>query len=243
MNPPSFRWLIFTILAIFSSFSLVAQTNPPPKWQKEMAEFATSDRTNPPPKHAIIFVGSSTIRFWKTLPEDFPGKTVVNRGFGGSQISDVIEHFDQVVTPCEPRIIVFYSGDNDLAASKSPERVFADFKTFLKKVHARSPETTVVDISIKPCPARWKLKDQVDTVNASIQSLRDPRLRFINIAPLMLGEDGQPKKDLFKADGLHPSQKCYEMWAKVITPCLDELLSQPNSLRTPPSNKTFLHGL
>lgn len=242
MNSKAFTTSLLILLCATIA-KLPAQTNPPSKWQKEMAEFAASDRTNPPPKHAIVFVGSSTIRFWKTLPEDFPGKTVVNRGFGGSQISDVIEHFDQVITPCEPRIIVFYSGDNDLAAGKSPERVFADFKTFLRKVHTRFPEATVVDISIKPCPARWKLKEQVDTVNASIQSLRDPRLRFINIAPLMLGEDGQPKKDLFKADGLHPSQKCYEMWAKVITPCLDELLSQPNAQHPSSPGKTFLHGL
>jgi lysophospholipase L1-like esterase len=215
-------WL--AIVLLFQTLTpLPAQTNHPVKWAKEMAEFAASDATNPPPKHAIVFTGSSSIRFWASLAEDFPGKQVFNRGFGGSQISDAIEHTDQIVFPYEPRIIVFYSGDNDLNAGKSPEQVFADFKTFVAKVHTQLPDTIIVTISIKPCPARWKLKDQVMDVNNHIKALSqsDPKLRFVDITPLMLDDNGQSKKDLFKPDGLHPSQKCYKLWSKQIAPYLD----------------------
>lgn len=233
------------ILVLFSH-TLSAQTNPSAlKWSKELAEFDASDRTNPPPKHAILFVGSSTIRFWKSLAQDFPGKPVFNRGFGGSQIFEATALADRLIFPYEPRLIVFYSGDNDLNAGKSPEQVFADFQEFVKTVHARLPETTIAVISIKPCPARWKLKGQVMTVNANIQavSLQDPKVKFIDIAPLMLGEDGKPKPELFKADGLHPSQKCYEMWARVITPYLNEQSTREKNHPALPTDKTFLHGL
>jgi lysophospholipase L1-like esterase len=199
-----------------------AQTNHAAvKWAKELAAFEASDKTNPPPKHAILFVGSSTIRFWKTLQEDFPGKEVVNRGFGGSQIDEATALADRLIFPYEPRIIVFYSGDNDLAAGKSTERVFADFQEFVKKVHEKLPDTVIDVISIKLCPARWKNRDKVMAVNDQIKAIQDPKLRFIDIVPLMLGEDGQPKPDLLKPDGLHPSLKCYKLWAKKIKPFLE----------------------
>lgn len=204
--------------------SLFAQTNTPAsKWAKELAAFEASDATNPPPKHAILFLGSSTIRFWTSLKQDFPGKPVFNRGFGGSQVFEATALADRLVFPYEPRLIVFYSGDNDLAAGRSVDQVVADYQAFFKKIHEQLPDTVIATLSIKPCIARWKLRDNVATVNARVKALceSDAKLRFIDIAPLMIGDDGKPKPDLFKADGLHPSQKCYEMWAKVVQPYLE----------------------
>ena len=203
--------------------NLAAQTNQAKvsKWEKEITAFEASDKTNMPPKGAILFVGSSSIRKWTTLAQDFPGKTVINRGFGGSEIADSTALADRIIFPYEPKIIVFYAGDNDLAAGKSPEKVFNDFQAFLKKVHERLPETRVEYISIKPCPLRWKLKDKVMTVNEKIAALKDNKLTFIDVYPAMLGDDGKPRPELFLSDGLHPSATCYQLWTKLIAPHLD----------------------
>lgn len=191
------------------------------RWEKEIRAFEAKDKTKPPPKGAILFVGSSTIRKWTTLAQDFPGKQVINRGFGGSEIADSTEFADRIIIPYAPRMIVLYAGDNDLAAGKSPERVFADFQAFLKKIHARLPEARVVYISIKPCPSRWRLKDKVMEVNRKIAAIKDDKLIFVDVYPSMIGADGKPKPDLFLKDGLHPSAKCYQMWAKLIAPRLE----------------------
>jgi lysophospholipase L1-like esterase len=215
-------WLSFLTASLWTA-NLPAQTNQArvSKWEKEIAAFEAGDKTNMPPKHAILFVGSSTIRKWTTLAQDFPGKRVINRGFGGSEIADSTELADRIIFPYEPNTIVFYAGDNDLAAGKSPERVFGDFEAFLKMVHEHLPETRVEYISIKPCPLRWKLKDKVMEVNEKIAALKDDKLVFINVYPEMLGEDGKPRPELFLKDGLHPSATCYQMWAKIIAPHLD----------------------
>src|SRR5277367_4235574 len=105
------------------------------RWEKEISAYEASDKTNAPPKGAILFVGSSSIRKWTTLARDFPGKQVINRGFGGSEIADSTALADRIIFPYAPRIIVFYAGDNDLASGKSAEKVFADFQAFLKKIH------------------------------------------------------------------------------------------------------------
>jgi lysophospholipase L1-like esterase len=214
------KYISFCLLFLLSP-ALFAQTNKPVSpWEKEIAAFEASDRTNPPPKHAILFVGSSTIRLWK-LQKNFPGRQVINRGFGGSQIADVNEFADRIVFPYEPRLIVFYSGDNDLQAGKSVDRVFADFQEFVRKVHARLPDTEIACISIKPCPSRWKNHEKVMSVNAKIAAMHDPKLKFIDAYPLMLGADGKPRPELFLKDGLHPSAKCYQLWAGKIKPLLD----------------------
>ena len=105
------------------------------KWEPEIRAFEASDRTNPPAKHAILFVGSSSIRLWKTLAKDFPNARVINRGFGGSRIADSTAFADRIIFPYEPRTIVFYAGDNDLAEGRTPEQVAADYQAFVCKNH------------------------------------------------------------------------------------------------------------
>jgi len=138
------------------------------KWEKEIAAYEQMDRTNPPPKNALLFIGSSTIRLWKTLAEDFTKHRVLNRGFGGSEIVDATHFADRVVFPCQPRMIFLRAGGNDLWAGKSPEQVFADFKEFAAAVHAKLPNTKIVFISLSPSIARWKQADKEKEVNRLI---------------------------------------------------------------------------
>src|SRR5690242_19462481 len=108
-------------------------------WDGEASTFARMDRTNPPPKQGLLFTGSSTIRFWKTLAQDYPGQPVINRGFGGCEIVDCTHFADRIVFPYEPRMIFFRCGGNDLWAGKSAEQVFTDFKDFVTAVRTTLP--------------------------------------------------------------------------------------------------------
>src|SRR5262249_51220098 len=113
-----------------------------------------ADKTNPPPQNAILFIGSSSVRLWKTLERDFAGYKVFNRGFGGSHLADSVAFVNRIVLPFKPKLVLIYAGDNDIATGKSPEEVFDDFKRFVQKIQAQLPETRVGFISVKPSPAR-----------------------------------------------------------------------------------------
>jgi lysophospholipase L1-like esterase len=190
-------------------------------WEPEIRAFEKKDQLQPPPQNAVLFVGSSSIRKWTTLAADFPGVTLINRGFGGSQIDDSTAFASRIIIPYHPRLIVFYAGDNDLAAGKSPSEVFGEYTNFVTVVHAQLSQTRIIFISIKPSLDRWKLRDKIMETNHRIAALREPYLSFVDIYPSMLGPDGTPEKDLFLSDGLHPSEKCYRLWASLIRPYLN----------------------
>lgn len=192
------------------------------KWEKDIAAFEASDKTNAPPTNAILFVGSSSIRLWKTLAKDFSAFPVINRGFGGSQMADTLEFADRIVLPYRPRQIVVYAGDNDLAAKKTPEQVADDFKAFVKKVHAVLPQTSIGYIAVKPSPSRWHLADKGRATNKLIADFAktDARLAFLDIWTPMLGPDAKPREDLFVKDKLHLNEAGYAVWTEVVRPFL-----------------------
>jgi lysophospholipase L1-like esterase len=195
-------------------------------FEKEIQAFEAADRTNPPPRGAILFVGSSSIRKWTTLSQDFSGLKVINRGFGGSQIADSTFFADRIIVPYAPKLIVMFAGDNDLAAGKTADRVFADYNEFVQKIHQRLPETRILYISIKPSLLRWKLKDEQIDANQKIAAIRDPLLEFVDVYPAMLGADGKPRQELFVKDGLHLSEEGYALWTRLIRPRLDALANR-----------------
>ena len=196
--------------------------NPHAKWDRDIKAFEASDRTNPPPSRAIVFVGSSSIRMWKTLAEDFAPIPVINRGYGGSEMDDSLFFIDRLVLQYQPRQVVVYAGDNDLANGKSPERVADDFKAFVKKVREALPETRVAYIAVKPSPARAKLIEPMRQTNRLIAQFTatDTALSFIDVFNPMLGKDGKPREELFIADKLHLNRKGYALWTSLVGPHL-----------------------
>lgn len=196
----------------------VRAADPVAKWEKEIAAFEEKDRENPPPKGGIVFVGSSSIKKWVTLAEDFPHHQVLNRGFGGSQIIDSVHFADRIVIPYEPRMIVFYAGGNDIHAHKTPEQVFGDFKAFVEKVRAKLPKTEIACISIAGNPARWAEVEQVKALNAMLENYVKGQegLKFINVFPRMLGSDGLPRPEIFVADRLHMNAEGYKLWTEIV---------------------------
>jgi lysophospholipase L1-like esterase len=190
------------------------------RWESEIAAFERTDGTSPPPKGAVLFVGSSTIRLWTTLAQDFPGVPVINRGFGGSEVVDSTHFADRIIFPYEPRMIFFRAGGNDIAAGKSPEEVFGDFKEFVVRVRTKMPETEIVFISWSPTPLRWKQADKEKRFNALVEEYtrQAPHLKYIETCDMVLGSDGQPRKELFRLDGLHFNAAGYRLLAERVRP-------------------------
>jgi lysophospholipase L1-like esterase len=223
------RLIHTTLLLLVSACFLHAQdaspnakTSSSQKWEKDIAALEASIQKNPPSKPSIVFIGSSSIRRWSTLKEDFPGKPVINLGFGGSQIADSVHFFDRLVLPCEPKQVIFYAGGNDLNAGKKPETVFTDFQAFASKLHTAFPKAELCFISSAPNPKRWSQIENVRQLNTLVRSYceQDPRRKYIDMHPVMLGPDAQPKPDIFVEDRLHMNAKGYTLWKEVITPLL-----------------------
>jgi lysophospholipase L1-like esterase len=193
----------------------------PARWEPEIAKLEAADARRPPPKHPIVFVGSSSIRLWK-VQEAFADLPVLNRGFGGSVIEDATFYAPRIVFRYQPRAIVFYSGDNDLAAGHSPQRVADDFAKFHRAVRDHLPDVKLVVIGIKPSVKRVALMQKMHDANAQIrESLSaDPHAVFIDVEPEMLGPDGKPRAELFRSDGLHMNEKGYEIWNRLLAPQL-----------------------
>jgi len=191
------------------------------RWEKDIAAFEAGDKTNPPPKGCIVFVGSSSIRLWTTLAADFPGFPVVNRGFGGSQLADSVNLAERIIIPYEPRQVVIYAGGNDINAGKPPELVYGDFVALVAKIHSRLPHARIAFIASAPNPRRWSQVEKVRRFNDLAEAYCHRHgLEFINVFPLMLGPDGQPKPDIFVADRLHMNTKGYAIWKEAVAPCL-----------------------
>ena len=190
------------------------------KWEKEIAAFERSDAATPPPKGALLFTGSSTIRLWTTLAQDYPQQQVINRGFGGSQIADVTHFAARIIFPYAPRAIYLRSGGNDLWAGKSVEQVFADFKEFVATVQAKLPDTDIIYISLSPSIARWKQADQAKALNALVfDFIKDKaHLRYVETYDIPLDADGHPRPELFAKDKLHFSAEGYKLLAERIRP-------------------------
>ena len=192
------------------------------KWEKEIAAYEKADLANPPPKGGLVFTGASTIRRWTSLAQDFPGQSVINRGFGGSEILDATHFAARLIIPLAPRKIYLRSGGNDLWNGKSPEAVFADFKAFVATIRAGLPDTDIVFISLSPSIARWKQMEKEKTLNALVANyVRGvAHLGYIDTFDIVLGPDGQPRPELFVADKLHFSPAGYALFAERIRPHL-----------------------
>ncbi len=170
----------------------------------------------------MLFIGSSSIRLWKTLAQDFPDKQVLNRGFGGSQVADSVLYVDRIVIPYAPRLIVFYAGGNDIDAGKTPQTVAADFREFVAKVRAKLPSVPIDFVSIAGNPKRWAEVEQVKAGNALIEKFchDTPGLKYIDVFHPMLGADGLPNPDIFGPDHLHMNAEGYKLWTGIIGPYL-----------------------
>ena len=226
------RMKILLLIALCSLFISNAQTepvenNPAARWEETIRTFEDWDKKNSFPPDAVLFVGSSSIRLWPTR-ECFGRFDVINRGFGGSQISDVVYFAERIVLPYKPKIIVFYAGDNDIAGGKTAKRVFEDYKKFIGLVQKQLPTTRIIFISIKPSGSRWSLWNVMKDANKMIEdfSQKDDRLYYLDAATTLLDSNSQPNDELFLSDRLHLNDKGYQIWTKLLTPVIKQAMDQ-----------------
>ncbi len=211
--------LVVTTWASLHARGEEAKPKPLP-FEEQILAFEAADAKNRPAEGGVLFLGSSSIRLWTTLDDDFPGVAVINRGFGGSKIVDSTYYAGRIVIPYKPKTVVVYAGDNDLAAGNSPRRVREDFQALVETVHAKLPDTRILFLSIKPSLARWKIITQIREANALVKDFtaKNKKLGYVDVFTPMLGADGKPRPELLDKDGLHLTRAGYEIWRDAITP-------------------------
>lgn len=192
-------------------------------WESAITAFERGDAETPLAPEGVLFVGSSSIRFWD-LEKYFPQCKYINRGFGGSHIIDSVHFADRIILKHRPRTIVFYAGDNDVTGGKSPEHVLRDFRRLVALVHQSLPKTKIAFIAIKPSISRWRLAEPMKAANALIaaECQKEDRLSYVDVWKPMLGNDGKPRGELFVKDGLHLSHAGYQLWTKLVLPHVTE---------------------
>ena len=199
---------IWLLILLFGCVVSLAENkpaeNPAERWEKTIRQFEQWDSKNTFPSDAVLFVGSSSILMWPTA-ECFGEFAVINRGFGGSQISEVNYFTGRIVLCYKPKVIVFYAGDNDVAAGKSARRVFDDYQKFVKLVHEKLPETRIIYVGIKPSGSRWSLWPVMNEANMMIKDFsgKNGRLYYFDSASPLLDTCGKPNPAFFLKDRLH----------------------------------------
>ncbi|MEP6722150.1 MAG: SGNH/GDSL hydrolase family protein [Variovorax sp.] len=193
------------------------------RWHDAFAAFDKADRENPPASDGVLFVGSSTIRLWTHLADDFRSQPVViNRGFGGSTMADCSLFARELVVRYKPRQVVVYAGDNDLAEGRTPFQVLESFAQFANTVRAGLPNIRITFISVKPSPSRAALLPKIQETNHIVGAYLRTQANtdYIDIFTPMLGADGRPRAELFRADMLHMNETGYRIWQAAIAPHL-----------------------
>lgn len=212
--------LILALLVIsYAGSAIKAQP-----FAEDIAAFKKQDSVKFPSKNSILFIGSSSITMWKDIKTYFPGYPVINRGFGGSSLPDLIRYVNDIVFPYQPKQIVIYCGENDLAASDTvtQQMVLGRFITLFTNIREKLPGVHIVYVSMKPSPSRHYLKEKLIAGNAAIKNFlkRRKKTGFVNVYKKMINVDGTPKADLFLEDELHMNEKGYAIWQKAIKPYL-----------------------
>lgn len=208
-------FLLLTFALFFS------QEKKPMFWQ-DIQNFKKTDQQAAPPKDAILLVGSSSFTKWTDVDRYFPGKTIINRGFGGSRLTDLNDYADDLLNPYQPKQIIVYCGENDFADNDQlkAQAVVDRFKTFYKKIRSRFPKVEVDYISIKYSPSREKLWPQMKEANQKIAAFmkKESNAEYIDITEVMQDANGKVRNDLFVEDMLHMTPEGYQLWTSVMLP-------------------------
>jgi hypothetical protein len=199
-------------------------------WDKEIVKFEQLDKTETYSRDAILFAGSSSIRLWSTLAQDMAPYPVIQRGFGGSKLSDVAVYARRIFDPHPCKAIVLFIG-NDITGSdndKSPEDVATLFRILLKTIRKSHPDTPVFWIEVTPCSSRWAVWPQIQKATALIRKECQSQKNTYSIRTdfAFINNDGKPKDELFISDKLHLNPQGYAIWTEIIKKELGKVLNQ-----------------
>ncbi|WP_443945995.1 GDSL-type esterase/lipase family protein [Pedobacter sp. AW1-32] len=183
---------------------------------KQLERTQLKNRHNP----GIVFYGSSSIRLWTSLQEDFKEKKVTNLGFGGSTLAACVWFFERIMTDLYPEKLIIYAGDNDLGDGRNPEEIFIFFQQLMVKVNQKYEHLPCYFISLKPSLVRWHMADQFKYTNNLIESeiIRlNGNWKFIDVFSKMLDKSRMPNPSYYGEDGLHLSAEGYRLWAEIVS--------------------------
>lgn len=206
------------LLIITSFILLAAQSNQDPnRFRQEIENLITTNKSVSRDK-LIVFTGSSSIKMWSSLKESFPKHNVVNMGFGGSDMSELLYFTDEIITPFSPKQVFIYEGDNDIAKGKKTDEILSSADGVVKKIRQKLPDVPLVFISAKPSVRRWELRDEYVAYNKALEAWtkNQKNVGYADVWSPMLKKDGMVREDLFIEDKLHMNEKGYEIWQKVL---------------------------
>ncbi len=209
----------FVLLFLLTAVILSAKAQDPNRFKDQVEQLSNARYNFGSDKKLVVFAGSSSVRMWKDVPDYFPQYNVINNGFGGSQFSDLIFFYNDLIKKFNPDILFIYEGDNDIAGNKRPGKVKRDAKKLVKLIRQDFPDIKVVFIAPKPSIARWNLKKDYEKLNRRLERYchRKDNLEFADVWHNMLDDKGVVYQDIFIQDGLHMNKKGYDLWAEVLS--------------------------
>lgn len=211
---------VVLVAAFAGSAHAQAATAAKVPFEPEILAFEAADRASPAPLGGVVLTGSSSFRLWTNVAADFPGVPLLNRGFGGSILPEVVQLTPRIVLKYRPHLVVLYAGDNDINAGRTPTDVLNDYRTFASIVHSALPSSRIAFVSIKPSPSRWALVDRMREANRLVEQeiARDTLATYVDVFTPMIGADGRPRPELFGPDSLHMTRAGYLIWKAKLAP-------------------------
>lgn len=203
---------LFTIVSLLIGLNALGQ--PKDRFQKEVNDIVQANAAKPRSDSTIVFTGSSSIRLWEGLQESFPKEKIVNTGFGGSEMSDLLHYKNELILSFNPYKVFIYEGDNDIFNGKKAKKVLRHHKKLVRTLKRKLPSSQLYLIAAKPSPARWKFKPEYEKFNLLLQqyTLKTEGVEYIDVWSPMLDNGGNPRKDIFIEDKLHMNEEGYEVW-------------------------------
>ncbi len=196
---------------------------PNDRYEQEIIRFEKRDKETPVRHGGIVFIGSSSMGYWNgTVTEDMAPLSVVPRGFGGSNMNDALHYIDRIVLPYEPRAVVLYEGENDVAQKVGPARIIQTYDQFVSTVHKALPNCRIYVLSIKPSPGRMTHWPRMEATNKLLKERADqnPLVTYVDVATPMLDQNGKPRRALFREDMIHMQRAGYVVWRDTLKPVL-----------------------
>lgn len=214
---------LFAQAAAAAPVGAVAPAGQEIRFADQIKAMLDGDRTAPPPQNGILFIGSSIFRQWTNVKEHMAPLPVFNRAFGGSRTWEVLHYMDQIVLPYRPRIVMYYTGSNDVNAGESARAIVERTKEFIARTHNALPATRVYYVAINRSPDKRDKWDVVDAVNAQMKAMAGstPHLRYIDLNPVLF-KNGEPRMELYRPDGLHFHPPAYDEFTGIIKPVLTQ---------------------
>lgn len=216
--------LFLVFWGMFNLSGLAQNTNNPEVvWGKSILQFEKQDSVSLPKTDGILFLGSSSFTIWKDVQNYFPGKNIINRGFGGSQMSDILYFKERLILPYHPKQLVIYEGENDIASGEKPDSILSELARLVTWTRKQIPGIRITVVSMKPSPRRWELKEPMLEMNTRLTQFaaEGKNIDFVNIWDVLLGTDGKPVKENYLDDTLHLNTNGYKIWQKALAPFLD----------------------